>query len=183
MQRDRTNSKLPHHFFTFCPPTVVKPAEGLLYLHLRISTDQVSLHQRHVGTQQAELYNYVSPKASEGDTLVTAATQAFYKVCKYPDDSRYVEKNGDLSHVFTEWLDLSHSQWLESESNLWVPVLMHKSSSFWIFWTRTPAASGRIRIQVVWTRTGSGLDLDFVICWWRMVCETDWVVPVIANYV
>ena len=30
----------------------------------------------------------------------------------------------------------------------------------WIsdFWTRTPAASGRIRIQVLLTRTGSGLD-------------------------
>jgi len=35
---------------------------------------------------------------------------------------------------------------------------------FWIFWTLTPAASGRIRTQVLLTRTGSELDLDFVIC-------------------
>jgi len=35
----------------------------------------------------------------------------------------------------------------------------------WIldFWTRTPAASGEIWVQVFLTRTGSGLDLDFVI--------------------
>jgi len=37
-------------------------------------------------------------------------------------------------------------------------------AGFWIFWTRTPAASGRIRIQVFLTRTGFGLELDFVIC-------------------
>ena len=44
-------------------------------------------------------------------------------------------------------------------------------AGFWIFWTRTPAASGRIRVQVFLTRTGFGLELDFVICWWR-ICDT-----------
>ena len=46
-------------------------------------------------------------------------------------------------------------------------------TEFWIFWTQTPAASGRIGIQVFLTRTGPGLDLDFVICWRRMICVTE----------
>jgi len=46
-------------------------------------------------------------------------------------------------------------------------------TGFWIFWTRTSAAPGRIRILVFLARTGSELDLDFVICWWTMVCETE----------
>ena len=37
-------------------------------------------------------------------------------------------------------------------------------TGFWIFWTRTSAAPGRIRILVFLARTGSELDLDFVIC-------------------
>ena len=36
------------------------------------------------------------------------------------------------------------------------------------------AASGRIRIQIFLTRTGFGLDLDFVIFWWRMVWKDVW---------
>jgi len=33
--------------------------------------------------------------------------------------------------------------------------------------------SGRVGYQVFLSRTGSGLDLDFVICCRRMVCETE----------
>jgi len=55
-------------------------------------------------------------------------------------------------------------------------------TGFWIFWTRNLAVSGRFPIQIFLTRTGSGLDLDFGICWWRMVCETELCLQLLITY-
>jgi len=92
----------------------------------------------HAETEKKNLNLRVMLLVQTGSDSVTRVNDSTLLESRYwwlGLNSSDVEKNGDSTRVtfFTEWLDSSHSHWLESQSLTRVRVIFTKSLSSW--WT------------------------------------------------